>query len=230
MNRLPFRSNNPILTPNKIRTLYWDKKYTMEEIADKLGISFWGLYNFMDKYNIARRTRSEAMYLSNRLKPKFRIRSNLSITEEKLKVAGIMLYWAEGTLRGKTVDFVNSNSQMIQIFLKFLREICGANEKRLRIYLYAYSHHNLKELKIYWHNITKIPLSQFTKPYIRNGNPKVSNRKLPYGLIHIRYNDKRLLELIKSWIEEYKNWAGTQVAKGGRLSESSVLLKGRTEK
>jgi len=50
----------------------------------------------------------------------------------------------------------------------------------------------------------------------------------------IRYNDKKLLGLITSWIEEYKNssllGAGTQVAKGGRLCKSSVPPKGGMEK
>jgi len=77
-------------------------------------------------------------------------------------------------------------------------------------------------------------INQFTKPYVRKGNLNLSNRKLPYGLVHIRYNDKKLLLAIKSWIENYKNniliWAGTQVAKGDRLCKRSVLSKGRMEK
>jgi hypothetical protein len=219
-----------ILTPDKVEMLYRDKKYTMKEIADKLGISFWSLYNFMNKYNISRRDRAEATYISNRLKPKFEIKSNLSIMDEKLKIAGVMLYWAEGTLKGSTVDFANSNPEMIKIFLKFLREICGIKEERLRVYLYAYTYQDIEKVKLYWHKVTKVPLVRFTKPYIRKNNLNLSNRKLPYGLIHIRYNDKRLVLLIKNWIDEYKEWAGTQVAKGDRLCKSSVLLKSRMEK
>ncbi len=205
---------------NRIKSLYWDKEFNIEEVANKLGVSFWSLYNFMTKNNIVRRSPSEVNYVVNKIKPQFKTKENLSVSQERLKVAGIMLYWAEGTLRGNTVDFANSNPQMIKIFLKFLREICGINDGRLRVYLYAYSYHNLKELKAYWHNVTEVPLSQFTKPYVREGNPNLSNRKLPYGLIHIRYNDKRLLATIKFWIDEYLNnngWVGTQVAKGGRL-------------
>jgi len=203
-----------MIQKTKIETLYWDHKYTLEDVAFKLNISYWTLYNLMKKYNISRRNRSEAGYNYNKDKPQFEIKISLSIAEEKLKIAGIMLYWAEGTPKGNTVDFANSNPQMIEIFLKFLREVCGISEERLRVYLYCYSGQNLKSLKNYWRDVTKVPLQQFTKPYIRKENPNFSNRKLPYGLIHIRYNDKRLLEQIKIWIME---WAGTQVAKGGRL-------------
>jgi len=218
------------ISVNRIKNLYWVQEHNIGEIAEKLGISFWSLYNFMHRNNISRRSPSEANYVVNKIKPQFKIRENLSISGKKLKIAGIMLYWAEGTLIGNTVDFSNSNPQIIKIFLKFLREICGINEGRLRVYLYTHSYHNLEALKRYWHKVTKIPLSQFTKPYIREGSPNLSNRKLSNGLIHIRYNDKRLLSLIKNWIDEYTQWAGTQVAKGGRLSKSSVLSKGRMEK
>ena len=207
------------LNVENIKSLYWDKAFNIAEIAGKLGVSFWSLYNFMHKNNISRRSHSEANYVVNKNKPQFKIKENLSISEQKLKVAGIMLYWSEGTLKGQTLDFVNSNPYMVQLFLKFLRGICRISEQRLRVYLYAYSYQDLKKIKNYWSKVTRITLSRFSKPYIREGNPNLSKRRLPYGLVHIRYNDKKLLGLITSWIEEYKNssllGAGTQVAKGG---------------
>jgi len=219
---------------NRIKDLYWDKQYNVNQISKKLGVSYWSLYGFMNSNSISRRLPAEVNYVINRNKAKFMIKENLSVSESKLKVAGIMLYWAEGTLKGQTVDFVNCNPDMVKIYLAFLREICGVAEERLRVYLYAYSYLNLKDAMNYWKKITGIPLSQFTKPYIRKGNPNLSNRKLPYGLVHIRYNDKKLLETIEFWIKEYRDyiltWAGTQVAKGDRLCKRSVLSKGRMEK
>ena len=116
-----------------------------------------------------------------------------------------MLYLAEGAKGRATVDFANSDPYTIKIFLEFLRKICGISEQRLRVYIYAYSYHNIDEIKQYWSNVAKIPQSQFTKPYIRKGNPNLSGRKMTYGLIHIRYNDKRLLQQILKWIEQYVN-------------------------
>ena len=201
-----------------VKTLHWDKKYNIQEISKEIGVSFWSLYSFMNKNNIPRRASTEVNYLVNSYKPKFEIKKNLDTCEERLKIAGIMLYWAEGTLRGNTVDFANSNPQMVTVFLRFLRKICGVSEERLRIYLYAYSYQDIEILKLYWHKVTKIPLTQFTKPYIRIDNQNLSGRKLLYGLVHIRYNDKQLLHLIKNWIDAVCiDWAGTQVVKGDRL-------------
>ena len=222
------------LNINRIKNLYQGKQFSVDQTAKKLGVSFWSLYNFMDKNNISRRLPSEINYVINKNKPQFKIRDELDEKGQGLKIAGIMLYWAEGTLRGKTVDFVNSNPDMVKIFLKFLREICGINERRLRLYLYTYSQLDLKDTMNYWRKVTGIPINQFTKPYVREGNPNLSKRKLPYGLVHIRYNDKRLLETINSWIEGYRKVilirVGTQVAKGGRLCNRSVMPKGVMEK
>lgn len=215
----------------KIRNLYLGERYTVREVADKLGLSFWTIYELMRKNNIPRRNYSEASYATyDKYKPRFLIKRDTDLKDQELKIAGIMLYWAEGTLKGSTVDFANSNSHMIKIFLKFLRQMCGVDEKRLRVYLYGYTYNKLPQLKRYWRNITSIPLSQFTKPYIRKGNPNLSKRKLPYGLVHIRYNDKRLLALIKSWIDEYIKWGDSEAAKRNRLFKKQRLVERRDGK
>lgn len=188
---------------DEIKKLYWEEKYSIPQIAKKLGKSSMSIYERMKKNNIPRRTGTEANYIVYKNKPQFKIKGNLIPEEEKLRIAGIMLYWAEGAKGNHTIDFSNSDPEMIIIFLKFLRQICGISEERLRVFLYAYSNQNVDQLKKYWHKITNIPLSQFIKPYIRIGNPNLSGRQMSQGLIHIRYNDKRLLELILRWVREY---------------------------
>ena len=91
---------------------------------------------------------------------------------------------------------------MVKVFLKFLRRVCRIDEKRLRVFMYCYGDQNIENLLKYWHNVTGILLNQFTKPYIRKDFQKDS-RKMQYGLVHIRYADKKLLMQINKWIKEY---------------------------
>lgn len=212
------------LDKSKIDRLYWAEKYNVGEIANKLGISFWTVYNFMNRNNIDRRGRSEANYVGNKHKLHFEIKDKLTLKDRELKIVGIILYWAEGSknLKSNMLDFCNSDPAMIGIFMKFLRQVCGIKESRLRVYLYAYSYQRIEELKNYWHKVTGISKDQFIKPYIRKGNPNLSGRKLPHGLVHIRYSDQRLLQLVLNWIEEFKsslllNRAGGGVAYRTRL-------------
>lgn len=187
----------------EIRRLYWEEEYSAPQIAQILGVKEYLIYWLMRRHNIPRRNYTQSSYVVNKSKPQFKVKKKLSPEEENLRIAGIMLYWAEGSKKGKEVSFANSDPQMIKIFLKFLRQICGVGESRLRIHVYAYSYQNIDEVKEYWHKVTKVPLAQFPKPYVRKGNPNLSGRKLPYGLIQIRYNDKRLLELIMTWVKDY---------------------------
>ncbi len=118
-----------------------------------------------------------------------------------------MLYWGEGykgneRLPAAGVDFANSDYRMILLFLKFLRSVFVLDEKRFRIYVYCYSNQNTEEIIQFWSKITKVPKTQFTKPYIRTDFKTTAN-KMPYGLIHVRYSDKKLLLEIKSMIESY---------------------------
>lgn len=138
-----------------------------------------------------------------------------------MKGIGTMLYWCEGykTEQSSTVDFANSDPHMIAVFVRFLRTVCGVNEARLRVYLYQYSNQDTDTLIRFWSRITGIPTTQFTKPYVRTGFREDKKDKMPHGLIHIRYHDKKLLLLIKDWIGEYKNnfCVGTEVVKRGAL-------------
>ena len=140
--------------------------------------------------------------------------SKLKAKEEKLKIAGIMLYWAEGAKAQKVlgtnrkryvIDLANSDSEMIKLFLKFLREICGVDEARLRVLLYCYVNQDVDFLKKHWHKVTGISLKQFSKPYVREDFLPEKEGKMEYGLVHIRYSDKKLFLQTQNWIKEYLN-------------------------
>ena len=189
-------ANLPI---NLVKKLYYKEKLSAVDIGKKLKVGEWVVYDFMQKINLPRRNSKETNTVRFEKKPlSYLIKQNLSGKEEKLKIAGIMLYWAEGCkfnliTRAHVVDFANSNPQMIKLFLKFLREICGIQEKRLRVLLYCYADQNIETLKKYWYRITKISLTQFIKPYIREDFLPEKSGKMKYGLVHIRYADKKLL-------------------------------------
>jgi hypothetical protein len=190
----------------KVVALYKDKFLSVQQIADKLDFSTFKVRYILDKSDVKRRKISEAITCLNLTKFNkgvFKIRENLSVNEEKLRIAGIMLYWGEGTKAGGSVAFSNSDPEMIKIFLEFLRNICVISEDRLRILLHIYSDHDENKLKIFWSNVTKIPESQFSKTWIHEKKGGTYKKVSKYGTIQLRYSDKRLLKIINGWIEEF---------------------------
>jgi len=197
-----------MVNKNKLRQIknLYERGSSVSSIAKQMKVTLDSMFYFFRKHNIKRRSASETnnIRFTNRA-PSFNVKKYLSNEEEKLKIAGIMLYWGEGSQwSGETiVDFANSNPVMIKVFLNFLRKICGIDEKKMKVYLYCYGNQDIYKLINYWRKVTGINKSQFTKPYVRSDYRSDKSGKMQYGLIHIRYYDKKLLLTIKKWINEY---------------------------
>lgn len=184
--------------------------YSMMLISEKMNISHNTVKYYLDKNGIPRRNLTEAGYLAHLHRfgrMSFRVKENLNSEEEKLKITGIMLYWAEGYKRNNdsSVAFSNSDPEMIKTFLRFLREICGIQEKRLRALLFLFKDQDEVYLKRRWSKILSLPIDQFNLSFIRKSRSDIGNykRKSEFGTLLLRYNDKRLLNQILLWINEY---------------------------
>ncbi len=190
-----------------VKKLYYKDGYSMRRIAEFLHISADAVVYFMRHHELKRRSFQEEQELRfKNKKPSFK-RIVLTHRLRELYAMGTMLYWAEGYKGGKngknyTIDFANSDPKMISVFLNFLREVYRVDEKKLRVYLYCYKDQKTSYLIKYWSRITKVPIKNFPKPYVRDDFSR-HGRKMRYGLVHIRYGDKKLLlEILKS-IEYY---------------------------
>src|SRR3989339_604550 len=193
----------------EVETLYYKKGKSMKAVSESLGVSIDAVVYFMRKHNLKRRSFSEISRISFANKsPSFALKSGLSTKDKEIKLLGTMLYWAEGYKGNETsgynsVDFANSDPDMIKLFMLFLRRAFVIDEKRLRVLLYCYSNQNVLDLVKYWSILTRIPSSQFSKPYVRT-DFRTDGRKMLCGMIHIRYADKKLLIEIKKLIDCYK--------------------------
>ncbi len=186
-----------------LKSLY-DSGLSMREVGDQFSVSIWAINSLMKRKNIPRRPASTTNHLQFIKSPRsFTPKKKLSVSEQKLKVAGLMIYWGEGGKRNSSgIDLANSDPKMITIFLIFLRRLYKIDEKRLRVYLYSYNSLPTQKLVTYWSTITHIPATQFTKPYIR-AKSNLIHDKMQHGLIHIRYADLRLFNLIMSEIKQF---------------------------
>lgn len=192
-----------------INNLYSKQGKSMSDIATILNVSLDSVVYFMRKYNIQRRTSAESNVINfiNK-KPTFK-KKKVSKNTRELESIIAMLYWGEGykgsvERPSKIVDFTNSDPEMIRLFLFTLRNLYDVDEKKFRIQLYCYSDQNLKGLIRFWSGLTSIPKEQFIKPFIRNDFNNKS-RKMVYGMVHIRYQDKKLLLEIMNLIDYFKH-------------------------
>ena len=191
---------------NNIVKLYKDG-YSMSQIARKFNISESTIVYWLDKKGIKRRSISEAvtsLYINKFNKKQFKLKNPLSSTDEKLKLACVMLYWGEGAKTRGTVKFANSDPKMIMLFLNFLRRICGISEERLKVLIHAYPDHDQNELMKFWMGVTKLPKSHFYRTHIHQGGSGSYKNKSQYGTLAVNYSDTKLFKIILEWIKEYQ--------------------------
>lgn len=132
---------------------------------------------------------------------------------EKLFIAGVSLYWAEGYKKGaktsklKVIDFANSDEQMISLMMIFFRRYLNVPEDKFRIQIIVHPNINIEKSTSKWSTVTKIHKSQFIKTYSKapTSSKGIRNKKsLPFGTAHIRIYDVNQFFRIIGWIEALK--------------------------
>ena len=178
-----------------------------QQVADHFKVSLDASYYALRHLKVKRRTAQETNRIRFETKPlSYDLKTKLTREEERLKLAATMLYWAEGYKVGRgTVDFANSDPDMVVIFWKFLSEICRVDRKRVRLHLYAYEGQDIQNLMRYWCELLDLPRLHFIKPYVKKATtPGPRGPRMVYGLVHIRYCDTKLLRQILKWIDGYR--------------------------
>lgn len=133
------------------------------------------------------------------------VRSNVDsckLLKNDLKIVCALLYWCEG---GKTekakLSFINSDPVLVKYFIDNFRKAFEIDESRFRPMIHIHEYHDADTQTKFWSNITKIPVSQFTRPY---NKPNTGKRiKKDYqGCISLRYYGRRIREEMIFLIDE----------------------------
>lgn len=129
------------------------------------------------------------------------------ISQEQLKLVGIILYLGEGAKTYKGMARVaNSDPDVIKIMMRFFREICKVPEHKFRAQIHTFAHANVDKTEEYWSKVTKIPRGQFYKTYVKPSAASLQKRNtLPFGTVDVYVCDTKLFLTIMGWIEQVKS-------------------------
>lgn len=118
-----------------------------------------------------------------------------------LFISGINLYWGEGdsVLKNGNVRLSNTDYRMIRIFVKFLTNIVGVPKEKIKCTMILYPDLKEKKCKLFWSNVSGIPLSQFYKTQFIKG--KHPTKKLDNGVCMIQVLSRGIKEKIMVWID-----------------------------
>jgi len=107
------------------------------------------------------------------------------ITNREAWLAGIMLYWAEGSKQKETnvsvaVKFSNSDPVMLIFFIKWLKKYLKVLDDEIVFEMFI--HENYKEKKNdfiqYWSRMLDYPISKFNRVYYKKHNLKTKRKNI----------------------------------------------------
>ena len=109
------------------------------------------------------------------------------LSEREFLMAGLGLYAGDGSKKGGSVSFANSNPNMIAFFSAWFRRFFDIDESRLRVQLYLHADLDLEAANVYWSDVTAIPTTQFHKPYRAVVDETRRHSRHVFGCCHVRY-------------------------------------------
>ena len=138
------------------------------------------------------------------------------LTKKDLWLAGIMLYWAEGSKQKKGnvsqgALFSNSDPLTIQLYVKWLKEILGIINEDIMVELYIHETGNVNRALQYWSKILSCDKSRF-KVYFKKNKIRTNRQNTSgsyYGLIRIGVRRSSMLNRkIFAWIGHITKYWG----------------------
>jgi len=123
----------------------------------------------------------------------------LPLSNRELFIAGLLLYWGEGTkCRRDGLSISNNDPSVIRFFIYWLKKSLAIPKKKIRILLHLYNDTNINNELNYWSKILRIPLRQFNRSYIKKTPSTRINHKggFGHGTCNVRINSVPLAEKI----------------------------------
>ena len=134
------------------------------------------------------------------------------MTDRDLWLAGIMLYWAEGSKQKETnvsvgVKFSNSDPKMLFFYIMWLKKFLKVSDNEIVFEIFIHESYKEKESDFinYWSKILNYPVSKFDRVYYKKHNIKTKRKNIGenyHGQLAIIVKKSALLNRkIIGWIE-----------------------------
>lgn len=112
-------------------------------------------------------------------------RTIVKVSKSDQFIAGLMLYWAEGT-KSNGAAISNSDPRVIRFMVRWFQRFFKIKPTSLSIHLHLHSGQNEVKMKEYWSKITGVPLTNFHKSFIKPEGSGYRKNILYNGTVKVR--------------------------------------------
>ena len=119
-----------------------------------------------------------------------------------------MLYWAEGAKRRNTLQFTNSDPNMLAFFRRFLVEAMAIERDEIVMSINVYTNNGMtiEEIERYWLDLLELPRRSVRKHMVNHMPTSSSGQarnKLPYGVVTLNVHSTWMVQHLYGAIQEY---------------------------
>lgn len=197
-----------VLSESSLLKYYVHNSLSVAQIALQLGCSQSRVNHWLRKYQIPKRSISDALY--NRHNPKgdpFSIAKIDTISKALLAGLGIGLYWGEGNKRNpNTIRLGNTDPFLIRKFIQFLKDILGVPVSKLRFGLQIFSDMSAAQARRIWLEHLRgfgISVEQFQRPVITSArSPGTYREKTQWGVLTVYCSNIKLKRILDGMLAE----------------------------
>jgi hypothetical protein len=195
-----------LISKKLLENLYKDERLSAYGISSKLNCSEGRINYWLKKYNIQKRSISEAVYQKyNPEGDPFDVKKVITLNEGILLGLGLGLYWGEGHKKSpNVVKLGNSDPAIINKFIEFLILIFNIKPNKLRFGLQIFSDMPRNKVLNFWmeslsrFNIRK---DQFFKVTVTPARSIGTYReKSKYGVCAVYFCNVKLKRIIDSML------------------------------
>jgi len=150
----------------------------------------------IEKYRETMRTKRESRLHDFYQEQK---RNIFPISKRELFIAGLFLYWGEGSKSHEAeLAISNTDPSIINFFIIWLTKSLMVPRENLKASLHLYKDMDVKKETDFWSETLNIPVEQFAKPYIKESLVKGINHKggFGHGTCTLRTGNARLSEKV----------------------------------
>lgn len=112
------------------------------------------------------------------------------ISDRDFLLAGIALYWGEGSKKDGKLSFVNSDPSAIVFMYKWFQKFLGVSHAEFmpRIFINSLHKSRISEVLNFWSSLLELPIEQFGKVTLlkRESKKRYQNHQSYYGVLALR--------------------------------------------
>lgn len=177
-----------------------DYPLSSERIKELRDFSPRRIESFRNTMRRKREKRSEEVYSV--------VKKNIGkISDREALIGGMFLYWGEGGKTARsTVSLSNTDPAMLRFYMRWL-VLLGVKTKDLRVKLHIYADMDERDSMRFWAKELGLPISNFTKPYVKKSNLIGLTYKngFGHGTCMIRYYDQKLADYVAMSLKYIKD-------------------------